>query len=58
MNEKILDALMRLFALITDRDDGRYTDDARNIVGAYLQRLLSSDLVETYLAKFDKYLDE
>ena len=58
MNEKILDALMRLFALITDRDDGRHTQDARKIVCAYLQRHLSSDLVEKFLVKFDKYLDE
>ena len=58
MNEKILDALMRLFALITDRDESRHTDDARDIVCAYLQRLLSSSLVESYLAKFDKYLSE
>ncbi len=58
MNEKILDALMRLFALITDRDDRRHTQDARKIVCAYLQRHLSSDLVEKFLVKFDKYLDE
>ncbi|MBP5502499.1 MAG: ATP-binding cassette domain-containing protein [Bacteroidales bacterium] len=58
MNEKILDALMRLFALITDCGDGRYTQDARNVVCAYLQRLLSSDAVEEYLAKFDRYVDE
>ena len=58
MNEKILDALMRLFALITDRAGSRYTDDARNVVSAYLQRHLSDDLVDEYLSKFDTYLDE
>ncbi len=58
MNEKILDALMRLFALITDPTDVANNKSARVVVEAYLRGLLSASLVEEYLVRFDKYLDE
>ena len=58
MNEKILDALMRLFALITDPTDVANNRSARVVVEAYLRGLLSPTLVEEYLVRFDKYLDE
>ncbi|MCR5453900.1 MAG: ATP-binding cassette domain-containing protein [Bacteroidales bacterium] len=58
MNEKILDALMRLFALITDPADFANNKSARVVVEAYLRGILSQSLVEEYLVRFDKYLDE
>ncbi|MCQ2974775.1 MAG: ATP-binding cassette domain-containing protein [Bacteroidales bacterium] len=58
MNEKILDALMRLFALITDRTDENRSNNARDIVASYLQRLHSANVVEEYLKRFDYYLGE
>ncbi|MBO7441188.1 MAG: hypothetical protein J6U21_16060, partial [Bacteroidales bacterium] len=58
MNEKILDALMRLFALITDPTDVANNKSARVVVEAYLRGLLSATLVEEYLVRFDHYLDE
>ena len=58
MNEKILDALMRLFALITDPTDVANNKGARVVVEAYLRGLLSPALVEEYIVRFDKYLNE
>ncbi|MBQ5513303.1 MAG: ATP-binding cassette domain-containing protein [Bacteroidales bacterium] len=58
MNEKILDALMRLFALITDPTDVANNKSARVVVEAYLRGMLSPTLVEEYLVRFDKYLDD
>ncbi|MCQ2252009.1 MAG: ATP-binding cassette domain-containing protein [Bacteroidales bacterium] len=58
MNEKILDALMRLFALITDPDDFSNLGRSRSVVEAYLHRMLSLHLVEVYLARYDDYLSQ
>lgn len=56
MNEKILDALMRLFALITDPDDFDNNSESRVVVDAYLRKMLSTRLVEEYMSRYDKYL--
>ncbi|MBO7462125.1 MAG: ATP-binding cassette domain-containing protein [Bacteroidales bacterium] len=58
MNEKILDALMRLFALITDPTDIANNKGARVVVEAYLRGFLSPALVDEYIVRFDKYLND
>ena len=56
MSEQILKALMELFAIIA-RPDDYSTDggDRRTIVESYLKRILNQELVEGYLAIFDKF---
>lgn len=64
MSERILKALMQLFAIIAKVDD--LTDAAsseqiestegRAIVKSFLESELNSDLVETYISLFDEFL--
>ncbi|MCK5822550.1 MAG: ATP-binding cassette domain-containing protein, partial [Bacteroidales bacterium] len=55
MSEKILKALMQLFAIIArPEQDG---SDRRNIVEAFLQQQLNKDLVQEYLKIFDNYYE-
>jgi len=56
MNEKILDALMRLFALITDPDDFDNLAKPRAVVEAYLRGLISQQIVPRYMERFDMYV--
>ncbi|MBO4771891.1 MAG: ATP-binding cassette domain-containing protein, partial [Bacteroidales bacterium] len=58
MNEKILDALMRLFALITDPTDIANNKEARVVVEVYLRGIISPSLVTEYIERYDKYLNE
>ncbi len=55
MSEKILRALMQLFAIVANAD--RLTDQGRQIVEASLKKQLSRDLVNKYLIVFDEYLE-
>ncbi|MFN6038752.1 MAG: ATP-binding cassette domain-containing protein, partial [Bacteroidota bacterium] len=55
MSEKILKALMQLFAIIA-RVDG-VTNSGRNIVQSFLRQQLNSELVEEYLKVFDEFLE-
>ena len=57
MNENILDALMRLFALIIDPEDYGNIDKSRDVVSAYLSRTLSPVFVEKYLERYDGYIN-
>lgn len=54
MSEKILRALIRLFALAANAE--RLTARSRQVVETFLRQQLSSDLVNKYLAVFDEYL--
>jgi len=56
MNESILRALMRLFAIIANVNIDGVSNRARNIVEAYLKLQLTQDLVDEYLLLFDEYL--
>ena len=56
MNEKILKALMRLFAIITDVREESVSGNARELVSDYLNRQFSKDLAAQYLQLFDEYL--
>jgi len=55
MSERILRALMQLFAIIA-RVDG-VTNTGRNIVQSFLKQQLNQELVDQYLALFDEYLE-
>lgn len=56
MSEKILKALMRLFAIIAKSDEN--SSDARNVVEVFLKKHLSSDQVKEFLAFYDEFLKQ
>lgn len=56
MNESILKALMRLFAIVANVNKESVSTSSREIVESYLQVQLSKKLVEQYLQLFDEYL--
>ena len=56
MSEKILKALMQLFAIIA-RPQSNDTD-RREVVEAFLKRQLNQELVKIYLGFFDEYYQE
>ena len=59
MNEKVLNALMQLFAIISkseDEDNLIASSKGRKIVKQYLEQELNSELVNEYLEKFDEHL--
>jgi ABC transport system ATP-binding/permease protein len=59
MSEKILKALMQLFALIGDiHDDTIISSREKNIVRMFLARHLNSELVERYMVMFGEYLSQ
>lgn len=53
MSEKILRALMQLFAIIARPQSN--DSDRRGVVEAFLRRQLNQELVKTYLGFFDEY---
>ncbi|MEZ4721919.1 MAG: ATP-binding cassette domain-containing protein [Flavobacteriales bacterium] len=55
MSEKLLKALMQLFAIIADVDD--LNNKSRSVVEAFLKQRLSQDQVEVYLGHYDEYLE-
>jgi len=56
MSEKILKALMQLFAIIARPQSN--DSDRRGVVEAFLKRQLNQELVKTYLGFFDEYYQE
>jgi ABC-type multidrug transport system ATPase subunit len=56
MSEKILKALMQLFAIIAKVDG--VTVNGRNVVQVFLKQQLNQDLVDAYLRLFDQHLEE
>jgi ABC-type multidrug transport system ATPase subunit len=54
MNESILKALMRLFAIVADVDRDGHSDNERGIISDYLDMQYSQEIV----LKFLKYFDE
>ena len=56
MNESILRALMRLFAIVANVNKEGVSTNAREIVKSYLGLQLSATLVQEYLELFDNYL--
>src|ERR1051326_6474784 len=55
MSERILKALMQLFAIIAKVDG--VTSSSRSIVQAFLKQLLNQELVDQYLKLFDEFLE-
>lgn len=59
MNEKVLNALMQLFAIISKSEDEENliaSSKGRKIVKQYLEQELNSELVNEFLEKFDEHL--
>ncbi len=56
MSERILKALMQLFAIIAKVDG--VTSASRAIVESFLKQQLSQELVDQYLALFDEFLEQ
>ena len=64
MSERILKALMQLFAIVAKVDIIEGSDEivaaesSKAIVRTFLKQELTSDLVEKYLKIFDEFVDE
>jgi ABC transport system ATP-binding/permease protein len=60
MSERILRALMQLFAIIArvDQNDEHDEMEGRRIVRLFLKQQLSQKLVDFYLAIFDEFIDK
>ena len=56
MSERILKALMQLFAIIAKVDG--ITSASRGIVESFLKQQLNIELVEEYLKVFDDFLEQ
>lgn len=57
MSENLLEALMRLFALLTDVKRESKSGRARVLVEDYLSRFYNREYINQYLIRFDYYLD-
>ena len=55
MSERILKALMQLFAIVAKVDG--ITNTGRDIVQAFLKQQLNQELVDEYLKLFDQFLE-
>lgn len=58
MNESILDALMKLFAIIVDEQKVGFEMAARDVVANYLEKQFSKEWIERYLEDFDRFLQD
>lgn len=58
MNETILKALMRLFAIIANADAEKVSDKARTVVKSYLDMVLNQEYSEIYIKLFDEYVEQ
>lgn len=57
MSEKILKALMQLFAIIANFENTEEENAGRKLVEEYLNHLLSSGLIKEYLLVFDQFYE-
>jgi len=55
MSEKLLKALMQLFAIIANVDD--VTNKSRSVVEQFLRQRLNQEQVEQYLSHYDEFLE-
>lgn len=58
MSEILLEALMQLFALLTDVKQEQISGDARQKVEDYLARQFNSEYVKKHLEKYDYFLNK
>jgi ABC-type multidrug transport system ATPase subunit len=56
MNETILRALMRLFAIIANVEEGKVRDSTRNVVVSYLSLMLNKEGVTQFINLFEEYV--
>ncbi|MCD4793178.1 MAG: ATP-binding cassette domain-containing protein [Bacteroidales bacterium] len=56
MNESILKALMRLFAIIANADSSDVSDEAGKVVKSYLDAMLNKEHTDIYLNLFNEYV--
>ena len=56
MSEILLEALMQLFALLTDVKEEHISGEARMKVEDYLSRQFNSEYVKKYLERYDHFL--
>lgn len=56
MNESILKALLRLFAIVAEVDMEGKLDNERSVVMDYLDRQYSNDIVQKYIEYFDQQI--
>ncbi len=56
MNEKIIKALLRLFAIVANVDEEGLSPYSKKVVKDFLSPHLSRDQINTYLDLFDQYL--
>ncbi len=56
MSDKILKALMQLFAIVANREE--VGNKGRDIVERFLKRQLSANFVQQYLLTFDSFLEQ
>ena len=54
VNESILKALMRLFAIVADVNENGHSENERGIVLDYLDRQYSHEIAQKYIAYFDQ----
>jgi len=58
MNESILKALMKLFAIIANADAEKVSDKARTVVKSYLDMMLNQEYSEIYINLFDEFVKQ
>lgn len=58
MNESVLNALMKLFAIIVDEQKHGFELAARDVVSHYLETRFNKEWQDRYLNNFDAYLKE
>jgi len=58
MDESVLQALMRLFAMVASVNEEGYARNERDVLIEYLQRQFSDELVAKYLDLFDQFTKE
>lgn len=58
MSEMLLEALMQLFALLTDVEEEESLGDARQKVEDYLSRQFNSDYVKKHIDRYDYFLSK
>ncbi len=56
MYEGIIESLLKLFAIVTDYDDNKASEDASHSVISYLQENFSRELIEKYLELYESFV--
>jgi ABC-type multidrug transport system ATPase subunit len=57
MIEPTIQSLIKLFALITNREEEKLTQSGNKLVEAYLSEIFSTDLIEKYLQLYNDSID-